>query len=209
MKQTSVAGPRERLLDAAEQLIYASSIHATGVDAIVRQSGTARKSFYTYFASKEDLVAQALRRRDDRWMAWFERETLRSAPQPAAQLLGMFDVLHTWFCHDDFHGCAFLNAAGQIAPSDTAILDVSRLHKQRLLAFIESLCRAAGAADAAALARQLLLLVDGAISVALVSGPASAAGDARQAAECLLSAALTVPAVPGRRSGNRGSKKIG
>ncbi|TAL56251.1 TetR/AcrR family transcriptional regulator [Pandoraea sp.] len=209
MKETSAIGPRERLLDAAEQLIYESSIHATGVDAIVRQSGTARKSFYTYFASKEDLVTQALRRRDDRWMAWFERETLRSAPQPAAQLLGMFDVLHTWFCRDDFHGCVFLNVAGQTKPSDIAMLDVSRLHKRRLLAFIESLCRAAGATDAAVLARQLLLLVDGAISVALVSGQASAAGDARRAAECLLGGASTRPAVRARRAESREPGKGG
>ena len=46
------ASPRERLLEAAEALIYAGGIHATGVDAILRQSGTARKSFYTHFESK-------------------------------------------------------------------------------------------------------------------------------------------------------------
>ena len=84
MTDTSSAGPRERLLDAAEQLIYAASIHGTGVDAIVRQSGTARKSFYTYFSSKEDLIAAALRRRDQRWMNWFEQGTLRRVADGAS-----------------------------------------------------------------------------------------------------------------------------
>jgi hypothetical protein len=51
----SPGSARERLLDAAEALIYAGGIHATGVDAIVRQSGTARKSFYTHFESKDAL----------------------------------------------------------------------------------------------------------------------------------------------------------
>ena len=68
---------RERLLDAAEALIYAGGIHATGVDAIVKQSGTARKSFYTHFESKDALVAAALERRDERWMNWFIAGTLR------------------------------------------------------------------------------------------------------------------------------------
>ena len=36
---------RERLLEAAEALVYAGGIHATGVDAIVQQSSTTRKSF--------------------------------------------------------------------------------------------------------------------------------------------------------------------
>ena len=68
---------RERLLDTAEALIYAGGIHATGVDAIVKQSGTARKSFYTHFESKDALVAAALERRDERWMNWFIAGTLQ------------------------------------------------------------------------------------------------------------------------------------
>src|ERR1700761_7391049 len=106
---------RERLLDAAEALIYAGGIHATGVDAIVKQSGTARKSFYTHFESKDALVAAALERRDERWMNWFIAGTKRHGRTPRTQLLGMFDVLREWFVSDDFHGCAVLNAAGGIA----------------------------------------------------------------------------------------------
>src|ERR1700748_2845916 len=83
---------RDRLLEAAEALIYAGGIHATGVDAIVKQSGTARKSFYTYFESKDALVAAALERRDERWMQWFIEGTLRHGKRPHTRLLGMFDV---------------------------------------------------------------------------------------------------------------------
>jgi AcrR family transcriptional regulator len=50
---------RDRLLDAAEALIYSGGIHATGVDAIVKRSGAARKSFYSHFESKEALVVAA------------------------------------------------------------------------------------------------------------------------------------------------------
>src|ERR1700730_17555084 len=88
---------RERLLDAAEALIYAGGIHATGVDAIVRLSGTARKSFYAHFESKDARVAAALERRDERWMNWFVDGTLRCGKTARARLLGMFDVLREWF----------------------------------------------------------------------------------------------------------------
>lgn len=186
MSDIPMPGTRERLLDAAEQLIYRGGIHATGVDAIIRHSGTARKSFYSHFASKEDLVATALRRRDDRWMAWFENATLRSAPTPAGRLLGMFDVLHAWFGGGDFHGCAFLNAAGEIQRADHVIFAVARQHKERLLGFVETCCAACAPRGAEALARQWLILIDGAIGVALVSGDAAAAHDARDLAERLL-----------------------
>lgn len=190
------AGARERLLDAAETLIYAGGIHATGVDAIVKRSGAARKSFYAHFESKEALVAAALERRDARWMAWFVEATKKRGKTPRARLVGMFDVLREWFEQADFHGCAFLNAAGEIERADDPIRVVVREHKARLLAFVrEQLYAHAAQAGAdrrfvARLARQWLVLIDGAIGVALVSGDASAARDARAAAELLLDATL-------------------
>ncbi|MBF3788405.1 TetR/AcrR family transcriptional regulator [Burkholderia pseudomallei] len=190
------AGARERLLDAAETLIYAGGIHATGVDAIVKRSGAARKSVYAHFESKEALVAAALERRDARWMAWFVEATKMRGKTPRARLVGMFDVLREWFEQADFHGCAFLNAAGEIERADDPIRVVVREHKARLLAFVrEQLDAHAAQAGAdrrfvARLARQWLVLIDGAIGVALVSGDASAARDARAAAELLLDATL-------------------
>jgi len=186
---------RERLLEAAEALIYAGGIHATGVDAIVRAAGAARKSFYTWFESKDALVAAALRRRDERWMRWFIDGTLAGGRTPRTRLLAMFDVLREWFASDDFHGCAFLNAAGEIASPEDPIRIVAREHKERLLAFVREQCDAFAAsvgADrrfAARFARQWLVLIDGAIGVALVSGDPDAALDARAVAQQLLEAA--------------------
>ncbi|WP_322048232.1 TetR/AcrR family transcriptional regulator [Paraburkholderia sp. J67] len=195
---------RERLLEAAEALIYAGGIHATGVDAIVRAAGAARKSFYTYFESKDALVAAALTRRDERWMRWFEEGTLKRGRTPRTRLIAMFDVLREWFASDGFHGCAFLNAAGEIASADDAVRGVARMHKARLLAFVAQQCDAWAAVSgvdhrvAARLARQWLILIDGAIGVALVSGDADAALDARAAGQLLLDA-LT----PGGAEGSR------
>ncbi|MGU7769895.1 TetR/AcrR family transcriptional regulator [Burkholderia sp. MR1-5-21] len=185
-------GVRDRLLDAAEALIYSGGIHATGVDAIVKRSGAARKSFYSHFESKEALVVAALERRDARWMNWFVDATLACGKTPRAQLLGMFDVLRDWFRQPDFHGCAFLNASGEIADPDDPVRVVARAHKARLLAFVrERLDALAGDAGIdrralARVARQWLVLIDGAIGVALVSGDATAARDARATAELLL-----------------------
>lgn len=183
---------RDRLLDAAEALIYSGGIHATGVDAIVKRSGAARKSFYSHFESKEALVVAALERRDERWMHWFVDATLAHGKSPRAHLLGMFDVLRDWFSQPDFHGCAFLNASGEIADADDPIRVVARMHKARLLAFVRERLDAY-ADDAgierrglARIARQWLVLIDGAIGVALVSGEATAARDARATAELLL-----------------------
>ncbi|KVC62089.1 TetR family transcriptional regulator [Burkholderia ubonensis] len=194
--QPGEPGARDRLLDAAEALIYSGGIHATGVDAIVKRSGAARKSFYSHFESKEALVVSALERRDERWMRWFVDATLARGKTPRTQLLGMFDVLRDWFLQPDFHGCAFLNASGEIADADDPVRIVARAHKARLLAFVRE--RLDALADdvgierrtLARVARQWLVLIDGAIGVALVSGDATAARDARATAELLLDAVL-------------------
>ncbi|MGV2288302.1 TetR/AcrR family transcriptional regulator [Trinickia sp. YCB016] len=206
---SSTPSARERLLDAAEALIYAGGIHATGVDAIVRESGTARKSFYTHFESKDALVAAALERRDVRWMNWFIEGTRKSGSTPRAQLLGMFEVLRAWFASEDFHGCAFLNASGEIAEADDPIRVVAREHKARLLSFIRELFDDYAAASghdsrhAAKLSRQWLILIDGAIGVALVSGEPDAARDARAAAEQLIGDEPESPRSPSRRAPSR------
>ncbi|RAR64926.1 TetR family transcriptional regulator [Paraburkholderia unamae] len=212
------ADARERLLEAAEALIYAGGIHATGVDAIVRAAGAARKSFYTWFESKDALVAAALSRRDERWMRWFIAGTLARGRTPQARLIGMFDVLREWFASADFHGCAFLNAAGETASPDDPVRVVARDHKARLLDFVReqthAWAREAGVDGrvASRVARQWLILIDGAIGVALVSGDADAALDARAAARLLLEASApdsrnpTDSHAPSRRAAQRKEK---
>lgn len=128
-------------------------------------------------------------------MRWFIDRTLARGRTPRTRLVAMFDVLREWFASDGFHGCAFLNAAGETASPDDPVRIVAREHKARLLAFVREQCDAFAAsvgADrrfAARLARQWLILIDGAIGVALVSGDADAASDARSAGQQLLEAA--------------------
>jgi AcrR family transcriptional regulator len=176
---------RKRLLEATERLIYAGGIHATGMDLIVRESGVARKTLYRYFRTKEELVAEALRERDARWMRWFT-DMCRRADTPAGRLLATFDALEQWFSTPDFKGCAFINAAGEVGEADAAIRAVAREHKLRLRDFLRQLALEHGADEPEELASQFLILIDGAITVALVLGHAGAARDARRLARRLL-----------------------
>ncbi len=176
---------RDIILDVAEKLIYKSGIAATGMDLLVKTAGVSRKSVYRYFANKDDLIVAALKRRDERWMHWFSSE-VDKAPTPAARLLNLFTVLKGWFDSEGFRGCAFINTSGETGDPQDPVRQVAKLHKQKLLDYVTRLCSDQGIDNPQAMARQLLILIDGAITVALVMGDHSAADDAQDLLRTLL-----------------------
>ena len=175
----------QRLLLATEKLIYANGINATGMDAIVKASSVARKTIYSKFSTKEGLVAEVLRQRDQRWMDWFIAATSRAAG-PRARLLSSFDALEEWFASADFNGCGFINAAGEAGNTSAPIREVARQHKVNLETYLKQLATNYGAADPVQMAADFLILIDGAITVAKVMGNMRAAQDAKRMAERLL-----------------------
>ena len=54
--------PRERILAAAADLFYRHGIRAVGVEAIAEAAGTNKMTLYRHFESKDELVAEYLRR---------------------------------------------------------------------------------------------------------------------------------------------------
>lgn len=178
---------RARLLACVEKLIYESGIAATGMDHIVKVSGVARKTIYRYFPTKEALVEAALRQRDDRWMAWFEGASSSSMSLPM-RIQAMFDALDTWFAAPDFRGCAFINAAGETGDVDDVIRQAASAHKSRLLRYLRHVADESRLPRTSAdeLARQLLILIDGAITVALVTDDRAAARRAGRIAAALI-----------------------
>src|SRR2546421_12665263 len=54
--------PRQRILAAAGELFYRHGIRAVGVDSIAEAAGTNKMTLYRHFASKDELVAEYLRR---------------------------------------------------------------------------------------------------------------------------------------------------
>jgi AcrR family transcriptional regulator len=176
---------REKILATAEQLIYQNGIHATGMDLLVKTSGVARKSIYRYFATKDEVAAAALNARDVRWMAWFRTESDK-AETADARILNMFVVLKGWFESEGFHGCAFINTAGEIGDPNDPIRLIAKLHKQKLFDYTLELCEQLNIEQPSALAKQLLILMEGAITMARVMGDFSAADSAKDVAQLLL-----------------------
>lgn len=176
---------RDIILDVAEKLIYRHGIAATGMDLLVKTAGVSRKSIYRYFANKDELVIAALQRRDERWMDWLRTEVERHETT-GERLLGLFSALQVWFGTNDFRGCAFINTSGETGDPQDPVRVLAKAHKQKLFEYSLELCKAHGTPDPQRQAAQLLILIDGAITVALVMGDSTSADNARCMARTLL-----------------------
>ncbi|MEZ5566633.1 MAG: TetR/AcrR family transcriptional regulator [Gammaproteobacteria bacterium] len=181
---------REHLIKTAMELFAEHGYHATGVDLIMATAGVSKKTLYTYFRSKDELILACLENYADKFRDNFMAQVEQAAETPRDRLLAIFDIAETWFCQADFYGCVFINACGEFSEKDSRIREVSREFKRLLLSYFEHLCRQLPVSDPDELARELALLQEGAIVTAQVSGNSASARTARRAAVTLLEAAI-------------------
>ena len=186
---------RDRILDAAFRLFYARGIRAVGVDLIIAESGVAKATFYKHFPAKDDLVVAYLDRVDGIWSGQLRVAAEAAGPDPADQLVGLFDALGTACRRDGYRGCAFINAAAEAMPG-TPVHQRTVNHKREVLAWVRELAARAGADDADGLARSLTLLLDGGLASGALDADPQAAAQARAAAALLVDATA------------RGSRKV-
>ena len=177
------AAARERALDAAEKLFYGRGIQAVGMDDVRGASGLSLKRLYQLYPSKEQLVEAYLRRRDTAWLTALTRHVERAA-EPDERILAVFDWLYAWFGEPGFRGCAFVNSFGELGASSAPVAEAVRDHKEAFRRLLARLVAEAGRPPR--LAGHLLLLAEGAMTVAAISGSPGPAREAADAAAVLL-----------------------
>ncbi|WP_166844876.1 TetR/AcrR family transcriptional regulator [Isoptericola sp. BMS4] len=151
-----------RVVAAADELFYERGITAVGVALIAEHSGVTKRTLYNQFGSKDRLVAAYLTERDERWRA-LVRATVEACDDPVEAVTAPFAALRTW-ARTSSRGCAFINALAELPdPADPA-RRVAVDQKVWLLSLFEELSAAADRPEPAALARQLLVLHEGALT---------------------------------------------
>ncbi|MFI1248362.1 TetR/AcrR family transcriptional regulator [Streptomyces anulatus] len=156
--------PRDRLLDAADELFSREGIARTSVDQVLHHAHVAPGTLYAHFGGKDGLVAAALRRRLDRWeRVW--QEAVDAAPTPAEKLLALFDAVSAY--RDRYtpgRGCAFLATSTELPSLDHPARAVITAESTLLLTRLNQLAEAVTTDDPAALAEDVLLVYDGAMA---------------------------------------------
>ena len=182
---------RDQLVDTATRLFSKYGFRATGIDTVLAESGVAKKTLYNHFRSKDELIIATLQKRDEDFMQFARTGIARLLPQQSGdprmlRLLAFFDTLAEWAHSDAFNGCTFINASAEYPRREDPIHVACANHKKLVTQFIEELIAEMHLPDSHQVARQIALLIDGAIVAAHTACDLSSIALAKETARRLL-----------------------
>ena len=171
VRKDKIISPRERILSVASELFYRHGIRAIGVEAIAEAAKTNKMTLYRHFASKDELVAEYLRRLAETAKSSWDELEAEHPGDPPAQLRAWLKDMAAHVASGDERGCPLANAAVELPdkdhPARRVIEEFKTAQRERLI----QLCAAAALTEPDMLADELFLLLEGARVTAQSMGP--------------------------------------
>lgn len=180
---------RLRILETADRLFYRDGIRAVGIDRVIAEADAAKATLYAHFPSKDDLIVATLKHREESVQAFFRSAVERHAKRTRDKLRAFFAALKEWFESPGFRGCAFINAAVELADPKHPGSKFVRENKERFREMIDTFVAEAVGKAHSKLTPAVAILVEGAVVTAVIHGSADAADVARDAALALVAGA--------------------
>ncbi|MER5602868.1 TetR/AcrR family transcriptional regulator [Streptomyces sp. NPDC002265] len=181
-------GARERILKAATELFTAQGVNATGMEQLTTAAHVSKRTLYTHFASKDDLVHAYLSQLQDGLLP-AETFAEEACADPRRQLLAIFD----WdprTSDGPLRGCPFLNAAVEVPDPDHPVHQLAAAYKTEFTRRLTAIAQQAGARNPEELGEQLALLYDGAAARSMAFNHIGAGVHARTIAAKLIDEAV-------------------
>ena len=140
---------KERLTDAALDLIWHNSYGTTSVDAICERAGAKKGSFYYFFKSKSELTAAALEAEWNKNKANMDALFSPTIP-PLERFDRYFDYVHDRLAElqkacGSILGCPLLTIGSEVSTQDQGVRDTVDRIWDRKIKYFESAIRDAHA----------------------------------------------------------------
>jgi TetR/AcrR family transcriptional repressor of nem operon len=183
---------KERLTDAAMDLIWENSYGATSVDSICERAGAKKGSFYYFFKSKSELAAAALEADWNKKKR--EMDTIFSPTVPPLERFERyFDFVHDRLAElqkkcGSILGCPLLSIGSEVSTQDQVVRDtVDRILDRKINYFISAIrdAHAQGlivAPDPEAKAKALFACYHGTLAQARIQNDVALLRDFKQVA---------------------------
>lgn len=168
------------LINTANRLFYENGFHATGIDTVLLEAGVAKMTLYNHFSSKEELITAGINVKSKKVLSWLQKGLEAHAVSERDKLLTIFDLYEQWFQSASFKGCMFAKAAGEFPEHKHPVHMAASAHLAKLFDGLSNIARKAHINNANALAEQIVLLLEGATSIAHTTGATISARRAKR-----------------------------
>ena len=135
---------KERLTDAAMNLIWHNSYGTTSVDAICERAGAKKGSFYYFFKSKSELAAAALEADWQKKRAQMDAMFSATIP-PLERFERYFDFVHDRLAElqkecGNILGCPLLSVGSEVSTQDQVVREtVDRILDRKINYFVSAI----------------------------------------------------------------------
>ena len=180
---------RDEIVKTAFDSFYQNGFHATGVDAVMADSGISKRTIYKYFRSKEELVAATLNYYETVIFGRIPEELAKRSKDPKKQILALFDLKAEEFDRQDFNGCLAINAKIEFEGADSDIETACSHFYTKLENYVAKLCAEANIKSPKTLARQIVTLFAGSVVMGQMHRDSDAPHVAKDIVKTLLKAA--------------------
>ena len=183
--QRSRSQTRQRILDAAYGLFWRQGFLRVSMDDIAVRADITKRALYQHFRSKDDLIAAALAHSSE--LAIQRLQQFRLSDKPAELIDTFFAELAAWAAKPRYSGGGFTRVAVELADlRGHPARAIARNHKSAVEAWLSGALIAAKVASPRDRAREIMLLMEGAMLLMLIHGDRSYAKAAAQAAKALI-----------------------
>src|ERR1700736_3833726 len=191
-----VSDMKQRLTEAAFDLILPNSYGTTPVDAICERAGAKKGSFYYFFKSKSELTAAALEAEWNKNRANMDALFSPTVP-PLERFDRYFDYVHDRLAElqkecGSILGCPLLSIGSEVSTQDKGVRDVVDRIWDRKIKYFESAIRVAHAQglmvapDPEAKARALFACYHGTLAQARIQNDVELIRDFKEVARDVL-----------------------
>lgn len=167
---------RSHIVSSAERVFDRYGFAATGMDQLTRAADVSSRTLYKHVGSKADLITAVLEERCRRFFSRFDVHSVDA----------LFNALEKWTRAEGARGCLFLRALGETGGETPVISNAVAAYRANLRQLVRrAVDNDVGSKGNDLLVQQILVLLEGATSVASYHG-IGAISAARAAAAVLL-----------------------
>jgi len=174
---------RTRILTAAYRLFYKKGFTRVSMDDISEAANFTKRTVYYHFESKDLLVAAVLENQQSHGLALFESWSNAPAGSAGEFLSNLFLELERWTAGAQWRGSGYTRLTMELAdlPGHPA-RKAARRHKRAVEDWLTLKLSSLGAPYPKRLAREVMLLIEGCLSLILIHGEIGYASAAARAA---------------------------